>query len=185
MNKTEEQDTDIVEVAPTPVMPLVTPEQAAAQWQIFQELKKRVLTKEDYSIIKGKRHANKSAFRKLAVYFGLSDRIIEQERTDRDDSSFFWRIVVEGSAPNGRISTGVGICDSRERDFSNVEHDVYATAHTRAKTRAFSDMFAGGIVSAEELRANPQPETPQKQEATHPENEKQRTFGHWPGEGNQ
>jgi hypothetical protein len=136
-----------------PVKPLVSPEKAAEDWALFESLKAKLLTDEDYQSIAGKRYIKRSGFRKIAVYFGLSDRILEQERIDRDDGSFSWRIVVEVEAPNGRVSTGVGACDSRERKFAHVEHDVYAIAHTRAKSRAISDMVAGGAVSAEEMEA--------------------------------
>ena len=134
-----------------PVKPLVSPEQAAEEWAKFEALKSMLLTEEDYQSIAGKRYIKRSGFRKIAVYFRLSDRILEQERIDREDKSFSWRIVVEVEAPNGRISTGVGACDSRERNFAHIEHDVYAIAHTRAKSRAISDMVAGGAVSAEEM----------------------------------
>jgi hypothetical protein len=134
-----------------PVMPLATPEKA---WAAFEAMKARLLVDDDYQAIAGKRYIKRSGFRKIAVFFGLSDRILEQERIDREDKSFIWRITVEVQAPNGRISAGVGICDSSERNFAHVEHDVYATAHTRAKSRAISDMVAGGAVSAEEMEAN-------------------------------
>ena len=133
------------------VRPLVTPDQAAKDWTLFEALKEKLLREDDYQEIAGKRYIKRSGFRKIAVYFGLSDCILEQERNDSDDRSFTWRIVVEVTAPNGRTCAGVGICDSRERKFAHVEHDVYATAHTRAKSRAISDMVAGGAVSAEEL----------------------------------
>jgi hypothetical protein len=136
-----------------PVKPLVSPEKAAEEWARFEALKAKLLTDEDYQTILGRRYIKRSGFRKIAVYFGLSDRILEQERTEREDGSFSWRIVVEVEAPNGRTSTGVGACDSRERRFAHVEHDVYAIAHTRAKSRAISDMVAGGAVSAEEIEA--------------------------------
>jgi len=137
------------------VRPLVTAKQAAQEWQQFEELKKALLTPQDYQPIQGTRYMKKSAFRKIAVYFGLSDEITEQERTDRENGSFFWRIVVKATAPNGRTNVGVGMCDSKERKFAHVEHDVYATAHTRAKNRAISDMIAGGAVSAEEMQHKP------------------------------
>jgi hypothetical protein len=136
-----------------PVKPLVSPEQAVEEWARFEALKSKLLKEEDYQSIAGKRYIKRSGFRKIAVYFGLSDRILEQERIYREDNSFSWRIVVEVKAPNGRVSTGVGACDSRERAFAHVEHDVYAIAHTRAKSRAISDMVAGGAVSAEEMEA--------------------------------
>ena len=141
------------ELAVSPVMPLVSPEAAAAAWALYEELKAKLLVDDDYQAIAGKRYIKRSGFRKLAVYFGLSDSLLEQERVDRDDKSFTWRIVTMVTAPNGRTSVGVGVCDSTERKFAHLEHDVYATAHTRAKSRAISDMVAGGAVSAEEVEA--------------------------------
>jgi len=142
------------------VRPLVTTEQAVEQWRLFEELKQSLLNDDDYATIQGKPYVKKSGFRKIAVFFGLSDSIISEDRVDREDGTFFWRIKVESRAPNGRTSIGVGICDSQERSFSHIEHDVYATAHTRSKNRAISDMVAGGLVSAEEM--GPQPTTPSK-----------------------
>lgn len=144
-------------IVPKVVEALVSPEEAEAQWKRFEALKQKLLFKEDYQEIAGKAFIKRSGFRKIAVFFGISDRIIQEERIDRPDKTFVWRIVVEAIAPNGRTSIGVGACDSKERKFAHEEHDVYATAHTRAKSRAISDMIAGGIVSAEEIEAEPQP----------------------------
>jgi hypothetical protein len=156
---TETEETDIVEVQPSVVKPAVSPREAKENWQLFQNLKRELLDKGDYAKIQQKNYIKKSGFRKLAVAFNISDEIIEEERTEREDGSFFWRIKVKATAPNGRCSTGVAICDSRERNFAHVEHDVYATAHTRAKNRAISDLVAGGVVSYEEMEtAAPQPE---------------------------
>jgi len=162
----EEKDTKAL--VPSPVRPLLSPQAAAEAWNTFEELKKRLLKDADYQLISGRRAICKSGFRKLSVVFDISDRIIEQERTERPDDSFYWRIVVEVQAPNGRTCSGVGICDSREQKRAHVEHDVYATCHTRAKNRAISDMVAGGVVSAEEIgevpfeevESEPEPETP-------------------------
>ena len=63
--------------------------------------------------------------------------------------------VVEAKAPNGRSAVGVGIASIHERQFSNPEHDIPATAHTRAKNRAFADLFGLGEVSAEEISDGP------------------------------
>ena len=97
------------EIIPVPVRPLVTPEQAAEEWSRFEAVMKRLLTSDDYQVIKDKQYVKKSGLRKIAVYTGLSDRILEQERTDREDDSFTWRIVVQAEAPNGRVCSGVGI----------------------------------------------------------------------------
>jgi len=135
-----------------PVRALVTPEQAKEQYKTFEELKAALLSPNDYATIMGKPYVTKSGFRKIAVVFGLSDEIVDEEKHVRvEDLSFYWRVRVRVTAPNGRTSEGVAICDSKEKNFAHVEHDVYATAHTRAKNRAISDMVAGGLVSAEEM----------------------------------
>ena len=156
---TQTQDKIDNALALAPVRPLLTPEKAAEAWREFVNLKQKLLDDEDYALIIGKKLIRKSGFRKLGVVFNLSDRIIESVRTDREDESFTWRIVVEVQAPNGRTCTGVAVCDSRERKFAHAEHDVYSTCHTRAKNRAISDMVAGGVVSAEEMTSTPQEET--------------------------
>lgn len=151
------------EIVPVVVEPLVTTEKAVELWHKFEDLKAKLLTDDDYQVIAGKRFIKRSGFRKIGVVFGLSDRILKEERVDRPDGSFVWRIVVEVLAPNGRTSIGVGACDSRERKFAHLEHDVLSTAHTRAKSRGISDMVAGGVVSAEEaegeVEAKPKPST--------------------------
>jgi hypothetical protein len=146
-----------------PVAPLATPEEARKGWAAYEALKGTLLTRDDYQVIAGKQYIKRSGFRKIAVFFGLSDRILEQERVDWEDKSFTWRFVVEARAPNGRTSVGVGICNSAERKFAYLDHDVYATAHTRAKSRAISDMVAGGAVSAEEMEAQEDKPAPAQQ----------------------
>jgi hypothetical protein len=154
---TENESTEIVPLEP--VQPLMSPEAAAQAWNVFLELKKRLLSSSDYQRIGDTKFIRKSGFRKLSVVFNLSDEIVEQEKVEREDRSFYWRIVTITTAPNGRTSTGVGICDSNERNFAHLEHDVYSTAHTRAKNRAISDMVAGGVVSAEEMSNTTPPRT--------------------------
>ncbi len=155
---TEEKEQKSIVLAP--VMPRVTAEKAAEQWALFEALKSKLLSSEDYQSIAGKCYIKRSGFRKIAVYFGISDRILKEERADRTDGSFTWRITAEAIAPNGRSCVGVGACDSRERKFAHIEHDVYSIAHTRAKSRAISDLVAGGVVSAEEMspEENSEPE---------------------------
>lgn len=136
-----------------PVMPLMNPVEAKAAWELYEKVKGALLSAGDYQAIGGKQYIKRSGFRKIAVAFGISDTIISEERLNRDDPehSFVWRVKVGVSAPNGRSAVGVGACDSKERNFAHLEHDVYSTAHTRAKSRAISDLVAGGALSAEEL----------------------------------
>jgi hypothetical protein len=164
------QPRSLPEVKPDPerniaiVLPLVTAEEAQTQWRRFEDLKQKLLIEEDYQTIQGRRFIKRSGFRKLAVVFGLSDRVLQQERLDRPDGSFVWRVTVEIAAPNGRTSIGMGACDSKERNFAHTEHDVLSVAHTRSKSRGISDMVAGGAVSAEEMEATPPQEAATKQQ---------------------
>ena len=104
-------ETETAIVAVEPVRPLVSAERAAEDWALFESLKSKLLKAEDYAEIKGAHYIRKSGFRKIAVAFNLSDRIVEQVRTDREDRSFMWRIVVEVDAmsiPWGDV--GAGVC---------------------------------------------------------------------------
>ena len=94
----------------------------------------------------------KSAWRKLGRFYSVSTEILEKERVERDDDSFVWHYTVKAIAPNGQFTSGEGSCDSREvHGDRRREHDTKATAHTRAKNRAISDLIGFGQVSAEEI----------------------------------
>lgn len=129
----------------------VTAEVMRASMQQFQSVKASLLDKKDIATIQNKPYIKRSGWRKLGLAFNLSDEIIKEVR-DEIDGGFLWRIWVRVWAPNGRSVVGIGGCCSDERDFAHLEHDVYATAHTRAKNRALSDMIGSGEVSWEELR---------------------------------
>lgn len=94
-------------------------------------------------------------------------------------------VTMRASAPNGRSVDGWGLCDVYERccqpdcsvqaqrhrhcggddqyrgdpapwtHFSHADHDIPATAMTRASNRALSDLFGFGEVSAEEIVGDP------------------------------
>ena len=134
----------------------------------YQDLVEALLKKSDYQIIQGQAKKKKSAWRKLATAFNISDDIVEKEIIREEDHQIIsaW-FVVKATLPNGRSGMGIGDCsifdkinkkdtempsnfELRKR-FNNAEHDVLSTAHTRAKSRAISDLIGGGEVSAEEL----------------------------------
>jgi hypothetical protein len=157
-------------LAPIPqygvIKPVATSADVVAAWEQFQEMKRDVLTLDDYHQIQGKAFIKKSGWRKIAAAFGISDEVIREERRegvpDKPALSpyFVWEVTARAIAPNGRYAEAVGSCASSERRFAHVEHDVRATAHTRAKNRAVSDLVGGGEVSAEEmdgLHAEPAP----------------------------
>jgi len=144
-------DTDLAILPETGVIKLIsTKDEILLAWHNFQDLKQSFLEKSDFANISGKDMVKKSGWRKIQSAFGISDEIVN-ERKDSEENGFVWRITVKAIAPNGRYSYGVGACASTERRFSHLDHDVYATAHTRAKNRAISDLVGGGEVSAEEL----------------------------------
>lgn len=138
----------------------------------YQDLVKALLDKSDYQMIRTKDgmqpKKKKSAWRKLATAFNISDDIVEEEIIrDECHRIISAKFVVKATLPNGRYGMGVGDCsifDKVKKDdvkeptpfelrkrFNNAEHDVLSTAHTRAKSRAISDLVGGGEVSAEEL----------------------------------
>lgn len=144
MNRLEETEPPIVK-------PIVKTQDALSDLRIFEELKSKLLSKGDYQLIQGKNFIKKSGWRKLALVFNISDEIIEKAKTEREDGSFVWAFRVRATAPNGRYTESVGSCDSNERKFFHAEHDVQSTAHTRAKSRAISDLIGAGEITAEEL----------------------------------
>ena len=149
----------------------------------YQEVCKALLDKSDFqkTIINGKENAfkKKSAWRKIATAFNISDEVIEKDII-RDDN---FQIIsatfsVKVTAPNGRSGIGVASCsifdkiNKKDKEqpsnfelrnrFNNAENDVIGTAHTRAKSRAISDLVGMGEVSAEEMEGMGVIEKPKK-----------------------
>lgn len=172
-----------VEVEERTISPIVSPENAKAAMQAYQELCSAVLIswdrrktengvivqESDYQRIPVRRREGnkwiteykdfpkKSAWRKLGKFYKISDEIIgEPKRVDREDGSFVYHYTVKAIAPDGQYTFGVGSCDSKEiPDERRREHDTESKAHTRAKNRAISDLIGFGQVSAEEMTGEP------------------------------
>lgn len=148
--------TDGKELSLAVVEPAISPTEARAAIEKFAAIEKALLDEEDFQefTAKGEKHRfpKKSAFRKLALAFNLSDDILE-ERTEEigDPPIKVWHFTVKATAPNGRYSIGVGSFSTDEREVAHDMHDPRAMAHTRAKNRAISDLIAGGMLSAEEM----------------------------------
>lgn len=146
----------------------------------YQQVCERILGKDDYQTYEGKPRKKKSAWRKLATAFNVSTRVVEKEierDTERNVLSAFF--TVEAQAGN-RVTNGSGYCEVTEKccagktgkkcrkaawkghyccesgcdgrkHWSHANHDIIATAETRAKNRAIADLIGCGEVSAEEL----------------------------------
>ena len=154
---------------------IVDVDAAAAFMENYQELVNRLLDENDYQLINGKKAKKKSAWRKLATAFNISDDIIHNEETrDETGQIISAKFIVKATLPNGRSSVAIGECSIYDKiryhgtpkkpadqetpsnftlrgRYSNAEHDVPATAHTRAKSRAIADLIGSGENSAEEF----------------------------------
>ena len=166
-------------------IPLVSPEEAGLAMATYQKLCNSILIpwdkrqfnndvlvqESDFQRIRVKEKSGKSyekdfpkksAFRKLALFYGVSTELVSSERKDRPDGSFTWSYIIKASVTTKegrtRSTPGEGTCDSKEMsrgEYGNVrvEHDTKATAWTRAVNRAVSDLIGFGQVSAEEMTA--------------------------------
>lgn len=172
---------------------IVDVESAKAFMDNYQELVEALLDDGDYQKIQGKNAKKKSAWRKLATAFNISDDIVHHEETrDETGQIVSAKFFVKATLPNGRSSIGIGECSiygkirykatakfPADKDtpsnfelrgrYSDAEHDVPATAHTRAKSRAIADLIGAGEVSAEELSGiGVKPKKPVKPSALKP-----------------
>jgi hypothetical protein len=144
------------------VLPVGTADQTVQAMRLYQEQCVALLDDDDYQTIVTKagerRFRKKSAWRKLALAYGV-DLVIVSKEYERDDNGRITRaeIVAAAIAPNGRRAESLGACELAERDFAKPGHDIPATAETRAKNRACADLFGMGEVSAEELDPEPAP----------------------------
>ena len=121
----------------------------------YEKLKAAIIVPSDIQVIKGHDYLKKSFWRRVAFCFGLSLELVREERLILDDGvtagKLAYRVTYRAVAPNGRSMDGDGMCVEGEKD--NIEHNIRAVAHTRAKNRAISDLVGGGEVSAEEMPA--------------------------------
>ena len=151
---------------------IVDVDAAKAYMDNYLDLVDALLEESDYQLIGDKKAKKKSAWRKLGTAFNISDDVVKEETvTDENGQIIRSKFYVRATLPNGRSAIGVGSCsifdkinkkDTQQpsnfilrQRFSNAEHDVPSTAHTRAKSRAIADLIGAGEVSAEELDDEP------------------------------
>lgn len=141
----------------TVIVPLDTGQVRAAM-TAYQDGLKSILDDEDYQHFKDKKTGEsrkfpkRSAWRKIAYWFNLDLELLSEDVT-RDPQGNPIRAKVKARAihPNRRHADGDGACSIKERGFGKPEHDIPATAATRAMNRAISNLVGMGEVSAEEV----------------------------------
>ncbi len=131
------------------VAPVTSVDTIVKAWNSFKELKFRLLNETDFVEIRGERFAKKSAFRKLALAFGLSVELVREDHITFKDSTAFL-LTARASSPNGRFMTAVGSCHTDEKKFSKAS-DARAVAQTRATNRCIADLIGWAAPSAEEI----------------------------------
>jgi len=137
---------------------LVTPNvvEAVSTMRAFQELKSKLLDENDLVVIEGKKYIKRSGWRKIALAFNISTKIVEVSREEKD-GKYIVRVKARAIAPNGRVSEEIGVCDSSEFESGRLKasiHNIETKATTRALNRAISNLVGGGEVSAEEIIAD-------------------------------
>ena len=139
------------------VKPVVSNQEILTAWQAYQDLKLKLLTKDDFAIIQGQEFAKKSAYRKLALAFGVSVEITDEKRIELSGNNFGYDVTAKATSPNGRFMFSMASAHSNEKKFSKPS-DVRAIAQTRATNRAISDLLGGVLgVSADEMVINAEP----------------------------
>lgn len=137
------------------VLPIATPAQARAAWDSYVAIAQALEDPADLVEIEGHKWRRKSFWRKIANAYGISVQELGEERRLEPQPSGEVRIAfyvrTRATAASGRFMDGVGSCSSLERKGERKEHDIYATAYTRAANRAIADLVAAGEVSAEEV----------------------------------
>ena len=129
----------------------------------YQEFSQRERVGDRWQTVK-KRFKKKSAWRKLALAFDLDVELLEVVvDRDQDGKPVRARATARAVTPSGRRQDGDGYCSIDESRFQHddpvkqlqrrerAENDLPATASTRAKNRAISDLLGTGEVSAEEM----------------------------------
>lgn len=139
------------------VLPVTTPEEAKKTMELYQNTLDALVDDRDWQKVGTEKFLKKSGVRKLAVAFNLSEEIIDlKEERDVEGRIITAFASVRITAPNGRTTVGTGTCSIYDKKtgrdgFTHAEHDVRATAITRATNRAILNMVGMGKVSAEEV----------------------------------
>jgi len=147
---------------PALVKPVASIEEVRQVFKAFQQAKLSLLDKDDVQKVYDGTFIKKSGWRKIAVFFGISLQKLDEREIVKDGERIY-AVTYRAIAPSGQFQDATGYCSWNEagpakraakskEQKAKLEHDVRATAETRAKNRAISDLVGGGEVSAEEMK---------------------------------
>lgn len=111
-----------------------------SEYSSINEIRENILTEKDLVNIKWKTYINKSWYRKIALALNISIQIVSEKRIDQENC-FLYDFTVRATNSLWRYVESSSSCASNERDFNNINHDVRATAQTRATNRAIADLI--------------------------------------------
>jgi hypothetical protein len=155
--------TEIVTVDPGDVLLPVDADTARQAMTAYQQVTSAILEADDWQGSPNRKGSfvKKSGWRKIAKAYRLSTELVNLT-VDYDPETGLpirSRATVRAIAPNGQAMDGTGACSIHEPRFATgrgrykLENDLPATAETRAKNRAISDLTGFGQLSAEEAEA--------------------------------
>jgi len=137
---------------------MITPagsiDDAVQQFKLYQQLKERLATEDDFQPIAGKKHPKKSFVRKVQRFFNISCELLRDEPLkDKDGKVIAWIATARAiHLPTGAYQDADGSCSFDEKvEKQRTIHNIRAHAITRAKNRAILDLVGFGEVSAEEI----------------------------------
>ena len=137
-----------------PLVPVASIGDLVMAVQRFELIKNALLVPvRDTYTVEGTERIRKSGWRKLALAFNISDEIVsEAEARDIAEPSYLCiHTRVKAWTRGGRTVEGVGTASTREKKGAQTEHNLFALAHTRAKSRAIADMLGSSDLVAEEI----------------------------------
>lgn len=148
--------------------PVATLDEAFQAFEMFDRAKERLLRDQDVlwfgkggkPVSKGapdaKPYLLKSAWRRMARFFGLSIDVEGREKIGEGDN-YIWVYRYRITHPCGAYVVSEGVCSSKDSFFTKGgrgaadEADVMLKAQTVAINRGVSDLLGSGEVSGEEM----------------------------------
>ena len=158
------------EIVPTSlVMPVAGVSEIVRATRVFEDTCRAILRRTDWQEAGDGMFVVRSGWRRLSLAYGISDELLDRVvETAEDGAIVRVTTIMRAKAPNGRSSTGVGVCSLKEKccdrttcrnrkqwhshcradcdgraHWTAPDHVLSATSFTRALSRAISDLVAG------------------------------------------